>query len=186
MRAWPFPPLHVPPLLRTPAEREHVADFSIQGMTCAACAARVEKVLNRVPGVSATVNFATEKARVAYPDGLRPEDIMAAVRKAGYGALPVADVREEDEARRAGTGARRARALLDLGRTHRTVHPADGPHARDGRARVSAAVGAARSGDARSVLDRETLLHRRMARVEERRRQHGRLVALGTSDGVLL
>ena len=81
-------------------EGEQVSDFAIQGMTCAACAARVEKVLNRVPGVSATVNFATEKAHVSYPDSLRPEDIAAAVRKAGYDALPVAELRADDEARR--------------------------------------------------------------------------------------
>ena len=81
-------------------ESAHVADFDVQGMTCAACAARIEKVLNRLPGVSATVNLATERARVSYPASVGPEDITAAVRKAGYDAYPVANVPSEEHARR--------------------------------------------------------------------------------------
>ena len=42
-------------------------DLAITGMTCASCAARVEKKLNRLDGVAATVNFATESARVTFP-----------------------------------------------------------------------------------------------------------------------
>ena len=62
-------------------------DLTITGMTCAACAARVEKVLNRLPGVSATVNFAAESARVAYDAGATtPEVLIKTVEKAGYGA----------------------------------------------------------------------------------------------------
>ncbi|HEX6796027.1 MAG TPA: heavy metal-associated domain-containing protein, partial [Casimicrobiaceae bacterium] len=41
-------------------------DLALEGMTCAACAARIEKTLNRVPGVEASVNFATESANVRY------------------------------------------------------------------------------------------------------------------------
>ncbi|MGW9283619.1 cation transporter, partial [Streptomyces diastaticus] len=44
-------------------------ELSVGGMTCASCAARVERKLNRVPGVTATVNYATEKAKVAYAPG---------------------------------------------------------------------------------------------------------------------
>lgn len=44
-------------------------ELLIGGMTCASCAARVEKKLNRMDGVTATVNYATEKARVSYPAG---------------------------------------------------------------------------------------------------------------------
>lgn len=46
-------------------------ELTIGGMTCASCAARVEKKLNRMDGVTATVNFATEKAKVSYPVGYR-------------------------------------------------------------------------------------------------------------------
>ena len=50
-----------------------VAELAIGGMTCASCAARVEKKLNRLDGVSATVNFATETARVTFPAALPAE-----------------------------------------------------------------------------------------------------------------
>ncbi|WP_030375056.1 heavy metal translocating P-type ATPase [Streptomyces rimosus] len=61
-------------------------ELAIGGMTCASCAARVEKKLNRMPGVSATVNFATEKARVEYGDGVSVDDLIATVEKTGYTA----------------------------------------------------------------------------------------------------
>ncbi|WP_051683700.1 cation-translocating P-type ATPase [Blastococcus sp. URHD0036] len=58
-------------------------------MTCASCAARVEKKLNRMDGVTATVNYATEKARVTVEGGVTPEDLIATVEKTGYtAALP--------------------------------------------------------------------------------------------------
>ncbi|GAB3325524.1 heavy metal translocating P-type ATPase [Geodermatophilus aquaeductus] len=64
-------------------------ELSIGGMTCASCAARIEKKLNRLDGVTATVNYATEKARVSFGDGVVPEDLVATVEKAGYtAALP--------------------------------------------------------------------------------------------------
>lgn len=62
-------------------------ELSIGGMTCASCAARIEKKLNRMPGVTATVNYATEKARVAYVDGVTPDDLIATVEKTGYTAV---------------------------------------------------------------------------------------------------
>ncbi|MDQ3716533.1 MAG: heavy metal translocating P-type ATPase [Actinomycetota bacterium] len=61
-------------------------ELAIAGMTCASCAARIEKRLNKLGGVSATVNYATEKAKVTYPDGVAPEDLLAAVERAGYTA----------------------------------------------------------------------------------------------------
>src|SRR4051812_48606154 len=61
-------------------------DLPITGMTCASCANRVEKRLNELDGVSATVNFATEKASVAYDDAVVPEQLVAAVEAAGYRA----------------------------------------------------------------------------------------------------
>jgi Cu+-exporting ATPase len=55
--------------------RERV-DLALDGMTCAACAARIEKALNRVPGVEAEVNFATESARVRYDRSQADEDCL--------------------------------------------------------------------------------------------------------------
>ncbi|NEC67061.1 heavy metal translocating P-type ATPase [Streptomyces sp. SID9727] len=72
-----------------PAEPSR-AEFMIGGMTCASCAARVEKKLNRMDGVTATVNYATEKARVSY-DGtaVSVHDLVATVERTGYTAKPV-------------------------------------------------------------------------------------------------
>jgi Cu+-exporting ATPase len=64
-------------------------DLAIGGMTCASCAARVEKKLNRIDGVTATVNFATEQARVVAPPGVGTEELVAQVEAAGYTATPV-------------------------------------------------------------------------------------------------
>ena len=61
-------------------------DLEIGGMTCASCAARVEKRLNKLDGVTATVNYATEKARVAFPETVTTDELVAAVEKAGYTA----------------------------------------------------------------------------------------------------
>ncbi|MCX5302734.1 heavy metal translocating P-type ATPase [Streptomyces sp. NBC_00160] len=55
-------------------------------MTCASCAARIERKLNKLPGVSATVNFATASARVGFTEGLTPQDLIATVKATGYGA----------------------------------------------------------------------------------------------------
>ncbi|GGK90940.1 carbonate dehydratase [Sphaerisporangium melleum] len=64
-------------------------ELSIGGMTCASCANRIERKLNRLDGVTATVNYATEKAKVTFPEGLDPESLVAEVEKAGYtAALP--------------------------------------------------------------------------------------------------
>ncbi|MEU6814918.1 heavy metal translocating P-type ATPase [Streptomyces sp. NPDC046860] len=61
-------------------------ELLIGGMTCASCAARVEKKLNRMDGVSATVNYATEKAKVSFADGVGVADLIAVVEKTGYTA----------------------------------------------------------------------------------------------------
>ncbi|MFF0218901.1 heavy metal translocating P-type ATPase [Streptomyces vinaceus] len=61
-------------------------ELAIGGMTCASCAARIEKKLNRMDGVTATVNYATEKARVSYGDGVQVADLIATVVKTGYTA----------------------------------------------------------------------------------------------------
>src|SRR5690349_11357384 len=61
-------------------------ELSIGGMTCASCAARIEKKLNRLLGVTASVNFATEKAWVAGPPPLAPADLVTVVEQIGYSA----------------------------------------------------------------------------------------------------
>jgi Cu+-exporting ATPase len=94
-----------------PAPRNRL-ELGLTGMTCAACAARIEKVLNRVPGVHAAVNFATEIATVGFDSAIAtPEQMIAAVARAGYGAR----VRRESEAERADDKARKAREYRALG-----------------------------------------------------------------------
>ncbi|MEU6892248.1 heavy metal translocating P-type ATPase [Streptomyces sp. NPDC046557] len=61
-------------------------ELTIGGMTCASCAARIEKKLNRMDGVSATVNYATEKAKVSYTGDVGVADLIATVVKTGYTA----------------------------------------------------------------------------------------------------
>jgi Cu+-exporting ATPase len=65
-------------------------ELEIGGMTCAACANRIEKKLNRLDGVTATVNYATEKAKASVPAGVSAADLIAVVQKTGYtAAVPV-------------------------------------------------------------------------------------------------
>jgi P-type Cu+ transporter len=79
-------------------------DLVIGGMTCASCAARVERKLNRLDGVSATVNFATEAARVSFPETLTVGDLIAAVERTGYtAALPAPPEAGQDEDAAAGS-----------------------------------------------------------------------------------
>ena len=75
------------------------ADLPITGMTCASCANRIERKLNKLDGVSASVNYATEKAKVEYDDAtVAPEQLIAAVEAAGYQAvLPSTQPAQEAE-----------------------------------------------------------------------------------------
>ncbi|QFU86581.1 cation-translocating P-type ATPase [Amycolatopsis sp. YIM 10] len=61
-------------------------ELAITGMTCASCAARIERKLNKMDGVTATVNYATEKAKVSYPAELAPTALIEQVEAAGYAA----------------------------------------------------------------------------------------------------
>lgn len=64
-------------------------DLSIEGMTCSACAARIEKNLNKLPGVHAVVNFANEKARVKFNvNTILPEELIRSIEKAGFHVAP--------------------------------------------------------------------------------------------------
>src|SRR6266480_2199980 len=77
--------LDAPAASALPAAR--TVELSISGMTCAACAARVEKKLTRIaPGVAAAVNFATERATVTAPEDVPVQAMIAAVQDAGYAA----------------------------------------------------------------------------------------------------
>ena len=85
-------------------------DLKLAGMTCAACAARIEKVLNRVDGVRADVNFATESAHVEFDGAKATTDaLIEAVRNAGYDAAPAVDpfTRPDEEAKAEGERYRR-------------------------------------------------------------------------------
>lgn len=73
-------------------------ELAITGMTCASCANRIERKLNKLDGVSATVNYATEKAKVSYADTVSTDQLLATVEAAGYrAALPAAVAEDEPE-----------------------------------------------------------------------------------------
>lgn len=74
-------------------DRTHEAriDLALGGMTCSSCANRIERKLNKMDGVQASVNFALETATVSYPADLDPTDLVKAVEAAGYTATPVRD-----------------------------------------------------------------------------------------------
>ncbi|HEX7660554.1 MAG TPA: cation-translocating P-type ATPase, partial [Pseudonocardiaceae bacterium] len=78
-----------------PADTRSV-DLVIGGMTCAACAARVERKLNKLDGVTATVNYATEKATVHLPLGMPVADVVTRVEQTGYTAHPVVPAKPDD------------------------------------------------------------------------------------------
>ncbi len=72
--------------MSTHTDRSSDVELQISGMTCASCANRIERKLNKLDGVVATVNYATEKAKVTYPEPVSAEDLISTVRKAGYDA----------------------------------------------------------------------------------------------------
>ncbi|AUH67623.1 MULTISPECIES: heavy metal translocating P-type ATPase [Gordonia] len=77
------------------ADRE--LDLELIGMTCASCANRIERKLNKLDGVTATVNYATEQAHVEYDGDVTSDDLIEAVRAAGYDAEPVRPVATDAE-----------------------------------------------------------------------------------------
>ena len=90
----------------TEEHAETTLELSIQGMTCAACAARLEKVLNRLPQVVAQVHFATARAQLR--GAVKLDEALAAVARAGFSAQPLAQADPEREQRRELAAARRA------------------------------------------------------------------------------
>ncbi|QGK70223.1 heavy metal translocating P-type ATPase [Allosaccharopolyspora coralli] len=71
---------------RSTSSPSQEVELAIGGMTCASCAVRVEKKLGKLDGVTATVNYATEKAKVTYPEGTDPQQLVDQVEAAGYTA----------------------------------------------------------------------------------------------------
>ncbi len=95
-------------------------ELQIGGMTCASCAARIEKKLNKIDGVTATVNFATEKARVDYVGDVSPDQFVEAIEQAGYTAeLPKLDTAQTQGASSEAdpTASLRRRLLISLALT---------------------------------------------------------------------
>jgi Cu+-exporting ATPase len=100
--------------MNAPVSAEFV-ELDLEGMTCAACAARIERTLNRIDGVEASVNFATETAQVAVqPGAATVESLIEAVRRAGYDARPheIGVVADHEADRRAAFGQLLLAALL--------------------------------------------------------------------------
>jgi Cu+-exporting ATPase len=101
-----------------PLPLEHL-DLELTGMTCAACANRIEKKLNRLEGVTATVNYATEKANVSFAAGaVSAEALIATVESIGYGAAlpaPAGDDRPDAAAARLQELRRRLVVAIALG-----------------------------------------------------------------------
>ena len=69
-------------------------DLKLEGMTCSACVAAIERSLNGLEGISATVNFATESAHIFAPKGYKASALIDVVKKTGYGATLLADETE--------------------------------------------------------------------------------------------
>ncbi|OKX86095.1 heavy metal translocating P-type ATPase [Corynebacterium glutamicum] len=91
-------------------------DLGVTGMTCTSCSARVERKLNKLDGVEATVNYATESAQVSYdPSKVSPEQLIKTVEDSGYGAFTMSspDVESEEESTPADSGQSRIDAARD-------------------------------------------------------------------------
>ncbi|MCU1643507.1 MAG: copA [Nocardia sp.] len=98
---------------------ERSIELEIGGMTCASCASRIEKKLNRIGGVTATVNYATEKARVNFPESVSTDDLIAKVIDTGYTAAvhsrePVKTADTEGDSAPSATRRLRHRLLVTL------------------------------------------------------------------------
>ncbi|MEV0591452.1 heavy metal translocating P-type ATPase [Nonomuraea cavernae] len=91
---------------------DQAVELSIGGMTCASCASRIERKLNKLEGVTATVNYATEKAKVTFTGDVEPQELIAEVEKAGYTATLPAPPAEPDAAAEPDDGLRPLRQRL--------------------------------------------------------------------------
>lgn len=97
------------------SDTREITELQLTGMTCVACAARIEKVLNRIPDVTATVNFATEKARIEFDQqNTDLEALIAAVKRAGFDAHPVRDFAAEKQERAEAYRKQRLQFIISL------------------------------------------------------------------------
>jgi Cu+-exporting ATPase len=87
--------------MTTTRDSAPVMDLTITGMTCASCAARVEKKLNKVDGVTATVNYATETAHIERAPQVTLDQLVAVVEATGYGVALPEEAEEDEDARTA-------------------------------------------------------------------------------------
>jgi len=87
------------PTLPVAVDPTHRIELSIGGMTCASCAARIEKKLNKLDGVQASVNYATEKAQVTYPESVDPAVLIATIEATGYTATAPPPPEDVDQPR---------------------------------------------------------------------------------------
>ncbi|MDQ3166906.1 MAG: heavy metal translocating P-type ATPase [Actinomycetota bacterium] len=112
----------------TPAQPSQAAgerrdvELTIGGMTCASCAVRIEKKLNKLDGVTASVNYATEKAKVTYSDAVSPEQLVTTVEATGYAAaLPVPERAGDEGSTSVEDAGQRAKAAQDASWWQRLV-----------------------------------------------------------------
>ncbi|MEU7140517.1 cation transporter [Nocardia sp. NPDC046473] len=98
--------------MSAPADLRSI-ELEIGGMTCASCAARIEKRLNRIDSVTATVNSATEKAKVRYPQSVSPDSLVEHVVDAGYAAHVFSSAATQT-VQYATFGSQRRRLLISL------------------------------------------------------------------------
>ncbi len=107
----------MPPTAANATDR-HEVTLAISGMSCASCAARVEKRLNQLDGVVATVNFATDQATVNFPAAVTPEDLVAAVEETGYTAtLPAGEEQSASQEEADATTSWRLRLVISAALT---------------------------------------------------------------------
>ena len=103
---------NMPETTDSPAAVSNI-ELEISGMTCASCAIRIEKKLNKLDGVTAMVNLATETAHVSFPGAVTVADLIAAVERTGYtAALPAAPADAAET--RPGSGSPRRRLAVSL------------------------------------------------------------------------
>ena len=136
-------------------EQLRTVSLSIGGMTCASCVARVEKKLGKLDGVSASVNLATESARVTAPSTVSVDDLLAAVARAGYsGALLDTGLQDESaketSQRPSADSAAAASALAREAPTPASTGPEASATTSSSAASASPATPAAPSGTAAS------------------------------------
>src|SRR5919106_5827784 len=84
--------------MSAPTQAPERIELAISGMTCASCANRIERKLNKLEGVTATVNYATEKAAISAPSDVDTQTLIDEVEKAGYSATLPQPTRTEPQA----------------------------------------------------------------------------------------